>query len=127
MRNPPQRLKSIFQTLCVRSEPNASELHNLFRELFIKYRLTLQPSKDQGLPTDCWLHVHLSAELNDRSFSLGVICAQHVESPIVYVSVIGSNYRYKSVTGIILHDADLAPIPFTGRKFFPHPIVRAML
>ena len=36
------------------------------------------------------------------------------------VSFLDWNYRYKSVATQIPRNGELAPIPYTGRKFLPH-------
>ena len=39
-------------------------------------------------PTDCWPHVHLSAEVKDYATRLGVACSQYIESPALFASLI---------------------------------------
>ena len=57
-------------------------------------------------------------EVNDHPASSGVAVVSTLNHPAV-VDFVERNYRYKSVTTQIPHDAGLVPIPFTGRRFLP--------
>ena len=56
-----------------------------------------QTIEGKAMPTDCWPHVHLFAELNDYPASLGVMCFQHIES-LCSFSFIDRNNCYISVS-----------------------------
>ena len=61
---------------------------------------------------------YTSAEAKDYPASSGVRCGQHVESPS-RCCFLDRYYRYKWIAIQIPHNTELAPIPFSGRKFLP--------
>ena len=70
-------------------------------------------------PTAGLKYICPQTELNDHPASLG----RHVVSISCFPAVVGfldDDYRYESVVTQISHDAGLAPISYTGRKFLPY-------
>ena len=63
----------------------------------------------------------MSADRGKRSANLGVRCVPHVESPVI-VLFLDQNYCYRLIDTQIPHDAGLAAIPCTNRKFLFHKI-----
>ena len=57
-------------------------------------------------------------EIKNYPAGLGVNCGQHVDS-LAIVGFLDRDYRYRSVSTQIPHDAGLAPITYTGWKFVP--------
>ena len=60
-----------------------------------------------------------SAEAKDYSATLGVMYGQHVES-LSRCCIMDRVYLYKWVAIQIPHIVELAPIPFSSRKFLPN-------
>ena len=54
--------------------------------------------------------------VNEQLGSLGMTCDQHLVSTAV-IDFLERNYRYKSIANQIPHDAGLATVPYTGRKY----------
>ena len=55
----------------------------------------------------------------DFPSSFAMTCGQHVESSRRFCFM-DRDYRYKLVANQIPHNAELAPVPFSGRKFLPN-------
>ena len=76
-----------------------------------------KPIEGQSLPTDYWLHVHLSIEIKDHPASLRVTCGQQVSFPSLCWFL-----RPGLLIGAtqIPHDAEMTTNPYAGRKFLTH-------
>ena len=72
-----------------------------------------QPMKSLGLLAGCWPHVHVCPKTHDHTASTGVTCNQHV-SPAQYSWA--SQPGFAIIAPQILHDAGLAPVPYTGQN-----------
>ena len=88
------------------SDTHTAKLQKLLIPIYIR-TTPQQPTEGHNLPTECWLRIFLSTKLTDQLASFGWGVALGPNPPGIITET--------EATQILT----LAPIPYTGRKFFP--------